>query len=178
MNERVKSHPLMCTLLLCFEDEEDDVEEPEEVEDEDAEVSAKFEWSAFSQESSAVSLSLGWIWRWIYRNLLLKKKTQSSDEVKKEREDARVFFVSDGDSGDLGDGCARIRSVVGSQDAGQHCGGQDACSWGIAVAGAATFREGRAVVGEVAESWERRGRGAEDSARGRGWSGCRHSSGP
>jgi hypothetical protein len=30
----------MCTLLLCFEDEEDDVEEPEEVED--AEVYAKF----------------------------------------------------------------------------------------------------------------------------------------
>jgi hypothetical protein len=28
--------------LLCFEDEEDDVEEPEEVDDEDAEVSAKF----------------------------------------------------------------------------------------------------------------------------------------
>ncbi len=44
MNERVKSHPLMCTLLPCFDDEEDDVEEPEEVEveDEDAEVSAKF----------------------------------------------------------------------------------------------------------------------------------------
>lgn len=47
MNERVKSHPfkshpLMCTLLLCFEDEEDDVEEPEEVDDEDAEMSAKF----------------------------------------------------------------------------------------------------------------------------------------
>jgi hypothetical protein len=34
----------MCTLLPCFDDEEDDVEEPEEVEveDEDAEVSAKF----------------------------------------------------------------------------------------------------------------------------------------
>ncbi len=59
MNERVKSHPLTCTLLLCFEDEEDDVEEPEEVEDEDAEVSAKFKLFAFSQESSAVSLSLG-----------------------------------------------------------------------------------------------------------------------